>query len=214
MMMKILIADDHPLVREGIRNVLLGISAEQQTLEAAGFGEAKSIAEQQPELDLVILDLSMPEMNGVYSLREMRSLLPSTPIAVVSASEDLCDIRNAIDNGANGYIPKSSSNEIMRNAIQLILSGGLYLPPQWAKLQTPDRRNNNDTDNLTNRQLEILQLLSIGKANKEIARDLDISDKTVKAHLTDIFRRLHANNRTQAVHAAMTLGLLTNTRAS
>ena len=201
--MKVLVADDHPLVREGIENVLCRIDADLCLLEADDFTGVKIVVEQHPDLDLALLDLSMPDMKGAESVWELRKMIPSTPIAIISASENLNDIRQAINNGANGYIPKSSRNKVMLGALQLILSGGLYLPPQW--LEAPSIPQHAP---LTDRQLELLNLLAVGKTNKEIARDMSISDKTVKAHLSEIFRRLGASNRTQAVHRAVSDGLL------
>jgi len=200
---KILIADDHPLVREGIKHVLAKINDEKLILQASNFADAEKIINQQNDLDLILLDLNMPQMNGVASLIKLRQQLPSTPIVIISASDDISDIRGAINNGANGYIHKSSSNEVMLNALLLVLSGGLYLPPQWnvstEKNITP----------LTHRQKQVVALLAVGKANKEIAKEFSISDKTVKAHLSEIFKRLEVSNRTQAVHQARQLGVLT-----
>jgi len=201
--MKVLVADDHPLVREGMETVLRRIDSDLCLLEADDFVEARAVTEQHQDLDLVLLDLSMPGMKGAESVRELRQMIPSTPIAIVSASEDMSDIRQVVNNGANGYIPKSSCNEVMLSALQLILSGGLYLPPQWLEESAVSQPSS-----LTERQLELLNLLVVGKTNKEIARDLSISDKTVKAHLSEIFRRLGACNRTQAVHRAISSGLL------
>jgi len=206
--MKVLVADDHPLVREGIENVLRRIDSDLCLLEAEDFFEARAVAEQHQDLDLALLDLSMPGMKGADSVRELRQMIPSTPIAIVSASEDMCDMRQAVNSGANGYIPKSSGNDVMLGALQLILSGGLYLPPQWLEQQAVSQH-----PSLTDRQLELLDLLVVGKTNKEIARDLSISDKTVKAHLSEIFRRLGASNRTQAVHRAVSSGLLKTSSA-
>ncbi|VAW63824.1 Two-component transcriptional response regulator, LuxR family [hydrothermal vent metagenome] len=200
---KILIADDHPLVREGIKHVLEKIDDEQLILQASNFSDAEKITNQENDFDLILLDLNMPQMNGVASLIKLRQQLPSTPIVIISASDDISDIRGAINNGANGYIHKSSSNEVMLNALLLVLSGGLYLPPQWnvstEKNITP----------LTHRQKQVVALLAVGKANKEIAKEFSISDKTVKAHLSEIFKRLEVSNRTQAVHQARQLGVLT-----
>ncbi|VAW71506.1 Two-component transcriptional response regulator, LuxR family [hydrothermal vent metagenome] len=202
--MKVLVADDHPLVREGIENILRRINLDLCLLEANGFVEAVSVVEQHhQDLDLALFDLSMPGMKGAKSVRELRQLMPCTPIAIVSASEDMNDIRQAINNGANGYIPKSSSNKVMLSALQLILSGGLYLPPQCLKTPLDPKQ-----ESLTSRQRELLRLLVVGKTNKEIACDLAISDKTVKAHLSEIFKRLGASNRTQAVHRVLSDGLL------
>ena len=199
---KILIADDHPLVREGIKHVLEKIDDEPLILQASNFADAEKIINQKNDFDLILLDLNMPQMNGVTSLIKLRQQLPCTPIVIISASDDINDIRGAINNGANGYIHKSSSNEVMLNALLLVLSGGLYLPPQWnvstEKNITP----------LTHRQKQVVALLAIGKANKEIAKEFSISDKTVKAHLSEIFKRLEVSNRTQAVHQARQLGVL------
>ncbi len=199
---KILIADDHPLVREGIKHVLEKIDDEPLILQASNFADAEKIINQKNDFDLILLDLNMPQMNGVTSLIKLRQQLPCTPIVIISASDDINDIRGAINNGANGYIHKSSSNEVMLNALLLVLSGGLYLPPQWnvstEKNITP----------LTHRQKQVVALLAVGKANKEIAKEFSISDKTVKAHLSEIFKRLEVSNRTQAVHQARQLGVL------
>lgn len=206
MTLKTLIADDHPLVREGIKNVLQRIDTDQIILQAVDFNEARKTIKQQPDLDLIILDLCMPAMQGIHSIIELRHQLPSTPIVIISASNSIDDIRDVIDNGANGYIHKSSNNEIMLNALRLVLSGGLYLPPQWTEKSNPNTIN--DDKILTYRQKEVVNLLMTGKTNKEIAHQFSISEKTVKAHLSDIFRRLNANNRTQAVHQAKKLGLI------
>jgi len=202
MTLKALIADDHPLVREGTLNILQRINSDHEIFQATNFTEAKLIIEQQTELDLIILDLYMPQMNGTESILQLRQQHPCTPVVIISASENIEDIRGAINNGANGYITKSSSNEVILNALRLILSGGLYLPPQWT-ISSPAKDKT-----LTIRQKEVITLLATGKANKEIAREFSISDKTVKAHLSEIFKRLQVSNRTQAVHQARKLGYL------
>ncbi len=207
MKLKTLIADDHPLIREGIQNVVQHIDAEHIIFLAADFPEAQEIMRQHADIDLIILDLCMPGMHGMSSLLELRQKKPSTPVVVISASDNIDDIRNSINSGANGYIHKSSSNDVMLNALRLILSGGLYLPPQWTQ-----QKESEDMDTiLTPRQKEVINLLAFGKANKEIAREFSISDKTVKAHLSEIFKRLNADNRTQAVYHAKKLGLINMT---
>ncbi len=199
---KTLIADDHPLVREGLQHVLKHINSEQVILQAEDYSQAQEIIKQHSDIDLILLDLCMPYMNGMASLYELRQNLPCTPIVIISASDNINDIQGAIKNGANGYIHKSSSHEIMLNALRLILSGGLYLPPQWNTQPSPE----NNT--LTQRQKEVISLIALGKANKEIAREFEISDKTVKAHLSEIFKRLQVSNRTEAVHQARKIGAL------
>jgi len=206
MKLKTLIADDHPLIREGIQNVVQHIDAEHIILQAVDFSEAQKIMSQHADIDLIIVDLCMPAMNGASSLSELRRKKPSTPIVVISASDNINDIRSSINNGANGYIHKSSSNDVMLNALRLILSGGLYLPPQWTQENDTDKEDINSV--LTPRQIEVINLLAFGKANKEIAREFSISDKTVKAHLSEIFKRLKVDNRTQAVYHAKKLGII------
>jgi len=199
---KILIADDHPLVREGILSVVGHIADRPVIFQAENLTQVETIITEQQDLDLISLDLCMPGMNGVHSLFKLRQRLPETPIVIISASDDIANIRGAINNGANGYIHKSSSNEDMLKALQQVLSGELYLPPQWSLISASENQT------LTQRQKEIIHRLSLGKANKEIAREFCISDKTVKAHLSEIFKRLEVSNRTQAVHQARILGII------
>ena len=206
MTIKILIADDHPLVREGIRFVLNRMDAEKHIDEAKDFNEVLTFLKQNPDLKLIMLDLSMPGMDGITSIVELQEKYPETFIIIVSATADINTIREAINSGAKGYIHKSSNNEIMINAVQLVLAGGLYLPPQWTEAEF--KTSPPEAEILTSRQQEVISLLAIGKSNKEIAKEFSISDKTVKAHLSEIFKRLNADNRTHAVHYARQLGLI------
>ncbi len=206
-MHKVLIADDHPLIRDSLIQVLRGLDDSKEFAEAADFYSCCRCLDATPDIDLILLDLFMPGMRGMQSIRELRKRSPATPLVVVSACEDIEEMHAVMQSGAMGYIPKSSSSKILRSAVQLVLAGGLYYPPQLHAAEVL----NPDSPGLTARQREIVGMLSTGLTNKQIARALSISDKTVKAHLSEVFRRLGASNRTQAVHVARTEGLLERT---
>ncbi len=193
--MKILEADDHPLVRAGIRHIISQFEEPVEFLEAGSLDEALTLAEQHPDLDLVLLDLSMPGMNGFAGYYRLEDSYPALPIAILSASENPQDVRTAIEAGAAGYIPKSSSPELMLTALRLILAGEVYVPGKL--LQQPDMRNDPVPDALTKRQQEVLDWIVEGLSNKLIADRLNITEKTVKQHITTIFRVYGVTNRTQ-----------------
>ena len=212
--MKALIADDHSLIRDGIKLILKRLLESVDILEAENFDDAHKIVETNSDLDLITLDLFMPGMAGPQSVSIIRHSAPVVPIIVLSMSEDPGHMRDVLKLGANGYIPKTSPNSILSNAIRLVLDGGIYVPPEMLN-DVPDAGKNEKTIEvnkqkpaLTERQLEILNLVAQGKTNKEIARILDIADTTVKSHTTTIFRQLGADNRTQAVHHALQLNLI------
>jgi len=212
--MKALIADDHNLIREGIKLILNRLLDTIDIFETATFDDTHKIVEENKDLDLIIMDLFMPGMSGPEGVSILRNTSPAVPIIVLSMSESIEHMRDSLKFGANGYIPKSSKNNILTNAINLVLDGGLYIPPEMLSVVT-----NSDLDMhsakqdfkkaiLTTRQTEVLNLLAEGRTNKEIARLLDISDKTVKSHTATIYRLLDADNRTQAVHHALQSGLI------
>lgn len=207
--MKALIADDHNLIREGIKLILNRLLESVDILEADNFEDTHNIVVAHSDLDLIIMDLFMPGMTGPQGVSIIRNCTPVVPIIVLSMSEEPGHMRDSLKLGANGYIPKSSSNGILFNAINLVLEGGIYIPPEMldANLYTDNSDTVVDTNSnkpsLTKRQMEVLNLLAQGKTNKDIARTLNISDATVKSHTTTIFRQLGADNRTQAVHYAL-----------
>ncbi len=210
--MKILLADDHDLFRAGLSLVLAELDTQLSLLQAASLDAALLCAESQPDLDLALLDLNMPGMDGMQGLVQFRARFPDIPAVIVSASDDLADIREVLAAGASGFIHKSTAPQVMLSALRLVLAGGVYIPSyalgearagdgNGAKKKAPW------AGGLTTRQLEVLRLLAAGKPNKLIARELDLSEGTVKIHLSAIFRVLEVNNRTEAVLAAQQLNL-------
>jgi DNA-binding NarL/FixJ family response regulator len=211
--LKVLLADDHALFRGGMRYLLSEFDRDVQASEASSFAEAVSVLNQQ-DFDLIFIDLVMPGMDQMQGIQSLRELRPTTPIIVVSMLDSAEDIRRAINAGAIGFIPKSSSPEVMLKAIELILSGGTYLPPA---VLGPGADGHADrveqptltTDaKLTPRQTTVLEKLALGKSNKEIANELHLSEVTVKVHIGAIMRALNVRNRTQAVLAAVRHGLI------
>jgi len=211
---KILIADDHALFREGLRYVLAGLGDDVvEIFEAKDGAEALALVAAHPDLDLILLDLAMPGMDGIAGLRALRARNPSMPVVILSGSEEPADIRLALDRGAMGFIPKSSTSAVMLSALRLVLAGGVYLPAAFLERSrasaskgpivsaTPTLENLG----LTARQYDVLRLLGQGKSNKEIARALDLAEGTVKLHVSAVLRALDAVNRTQAVVAAARL---------
>lgn len=211
--MRILIGDDHLLFREGLRRLLEQLHGDADFVEAGTFGDVVEQCRTSEPFDIVLMDLHMPGWPGFDGLRDVQAMQPGVPVVVVSASETLADIRGALEHGATGYIPKSSSVKVMMGALNLVLSGGIYVPP-GALASGPDtspRRRSFDGlgtgggYGLTQRQREVLDCLRVGKSNKQIAYELGLSEGTVKIHVTAIFKSLGVKNRTQAVIAAAAL---------
>jgi len=209
-MMKILLIDDHPLFIEGIRNVLLQLNDEVGIQTSGSCEEALELTREDDDYDLVLLDLNLPGMSGLEGLQLLRHQLPATPIVLLSASEDRNKVLNAIELGAKGYIPKSSSADIITNAIQLVLSGGVYLP--MAVLDTvnsaPQKNSNTEGQTLTPRQIQVLRLLADGLSNKAIGNHLEMAENTVRVHVSAILKFLEVKNRTEAGVAAVKMGLM------
>jgi len=217
--MKILLADDHDLFRAGLGMVLGELEADTQLLQAASLTDALVCAQAESDLDLALLDLNMPAMNGTTGLQQFRTQFPQVPVVIVSGSDDLADVQAVLNQGASGFIHKSTAPSVMLSALRLVLAGGIYVPPHAMRQETapaptaPIARKGWEA-RLTARQLEVLQLLALGKPNKVIARELDLSEGTVKIHLSAIFRVLDVNNRTEAVLAAQHLRLNLGSSAS
>lgn len=209
--MKIMIGDDHLLFREGLRRLLEQMDGGAVFVEGGTFGEVLDRCRSGDRFDVILLDLHMPGWPGFDGIAEVQALQPGVPVVVISASEQFGDIRSALDHGATGYIPKSSSVKVMIGALNLILSGGIYVPPGALTFGTDTgRRRPGDTERgslggLTQRQREVLDCLRAGKSNKQIAYELGLSEGTVKIHVTAIFKSLGVRNRTQAVIAASSL---------
>lgn len=212
---KLLVVDDHALVREGVRHTVGALSPKVQIFEARNAEEAEQIVEREPDLDLVLLDLGLPGTSGFKVLTQLHERSASLPVVVLSASDDRPDVVNALNGGAVGFIPKSCTRELMLHAIRLVLAGGIYIPPQAMGLLNGSATSGlprqtqpglDRAQGLTHRQLAVLELLAQGKPNKIIAADLQISEATVKAHVTQILRALRVTNRAQALVAARRLG--------
>lgn len=220
--MKILVIDDHPLIREALRHVLAQLDSGLDLLEAADCDTGMEFAERHPDLDLVLLDLSLPGSSDLSALELFRRRFPAIPVVVVSARDEHDLVLGALDAGAMGFIPKTSSNSLMINALRLVLSGGVYVPPQAlpgaepAHAGVPPRAARHEEGavavsaadlGLTERQADVLDLMLQGMPNKLICRELNLAEGTVKIHVTAILKALNVANRTQAVLAASRLGL-------
>ncbi|EWY41403.1 transcriptional regulator [Skermanella stibiiresistens SB22] len=210
--MRILIGDDHALFREGINRLLEQIFSDAEYIQAATFQEVVAQCSGTEPPDLILTDLQMPGWPGFDGIRQIKALLPKTALVVVSASENGADARQAIDQGAGGFIPKSSSVQIMVSALRLVLAGGVYVPhammnSSGSGLTSVPRDHSGSSDqsshiSLTQRQRDVLGCLREGKSNKQIAYELGLSEGTVKIHVTAIFKSLGVKNRTQAVISA------------
>jgi len=203
--MKILIVDDHALFREGLCYVLKSLEAQVSILEASNYDSALQCVSENPDIDLILLDLHLPGKNGFAILSALIQQYPALPVVIISASNQHSDIQRTIDAGAMGYIPKDTTSAVMLNALRLILSGGIYVPQSLPHQNS--QTSDNNASNLTPRQLQVLALLTQGDSNKEIAFKIDIAEATVKMHITSILKTLGVSNRTQAALAAEKMGL-------
>jgi DNA-binding NarL/FixJ family response regulator len=208
-MCKVVVADDHPLFRQAMQLAIEGLGTphdEPVVLEASSIEEVRRHASAEHDIDLVLLDLRMPGMDGLAGLIALRREFPHLPVAIVSASDEHKVIREALALGATGFIPKTLPRGEIEGAIGQILRGESYLPSGFADEapapggEAADRAER--ISSLTPQQLKVLQLVAQGKPNKIIAYELDIAETTVKAHITVILRKLGVYSRTQAVLVA------------
>jgi two-component system, NarL family, nitrate/nitrite response regulator NarL len=212
--MKVLLIDDHPVFREGLAALLRQIGPDTEILQAGDAAAALRLATQQTDLDIVVLDLMLPGMDGLRAIAEFAQAHPDLPVVVLSSSEDPQDARRALAQGALGYVPKSANPHTVLSAIRLVLNGDLYVPPlildetAAARLAHLGRGRGPGRLVLTDRQIDVLRRLCEGQSNKTIAVDLDLSEKTVKAHITAIFKALNVVSRTQAAAIARESGLI------
>ncbi|MGD0720901.1 MAG: response regulator transcription factor [Roseiarcus sp.] len=201
---RILIADDHPLVLGALRQALSSAIPGAEIFEAADLDSLSAALETTPEMDLVLLDLSMPGVRGFSGLMYLRAQHAGVPVIVVSANEDRAVMRHCLGFGASGYIPKSLDVETMRRAVRTVLDGGRWTPPDL-DLTTPDESSAlvRRLSSLTPQQVRVLMMLSQGLLNKQIAYALSVSEATIKAHVSAILQKLGVESRTQAVIAAV-----------
>jgi DNA-binding NarL/FixJ family response regulator len=202
---RFLIADDHPLFRGALREAVSGLLRKVDIAEAGTFEEVGETLERGGEVDLVLLDLSMPGARGFSGLMYLRAQYPGVPVAIVSANDDPAAIRRCMQLGASGFIPKTLSVDGMRAAMSKILDGGVWTPPDvdlsgGSDAETAELMARMAT--LTPQQVRVLMMLSEGLLNKQIAYQLGVSEATVKAHVSAILQKLGVESRTQAVIAA------------
>lgn len=219
--MKILLIDDHPLFREGVALLLKPLVEALETWEAGSCEEGFALMAERGSADLVMIDLGLPGLSGLEGLAQLRRDHPDVPVVVMSSADDKDTVLAVLDAGAMGFIPKSSTSQVMLGALRLILANGIYLPPSVflggrsmppalpalapASPTTPGRRP--AELGLTPRQADVLHLLLQGKPAKLIGRQLNLSLSTVKAHTSSVLRALNVTTRTQAVLAASRMGL-------
>lgn len=214
-MYSLLVADDHPLFRDALQAVIRGGLADTQLLEADSLAAAMAHIEAHDTLDLLLLDLSLPDADGLEGLKTLRSAFPWLPVAIVSAHQERQLVLDAITQGAVGYIPKSTPGEQLLSALEQILQGQLYLPadimrrppaqraPAAASVSSStapqDVERPGRLPRLTDKQLDVLSCMSQGMSNKQIARELTIAETTVKTHVSAILRKLGASSRVHAI---------------
>lgn len=212
-MAKLIIADDHPLFRNALVSAISNTFMTKATIETDSFDSTLQALDQHPDTDMLLLDLHMPGNCGFLGLIQLRKSYPTLPIVVVSASEDADVIKRVMSFGASAFVPKSAHPVEIGKALNAVLAGDLWLPDKYQALLTPDANDEVDLDlaskvaQLTAQQYKVLYYLTEGWLNKQIAYDLNISEATVKAHMTAIFRKLGVTNRTQVVIQAQRLQL-------
>jgi DNA-binding NarL/FixJ family response regulator len=213
---RILIADDHPLVRGALRQAVANTLDGADIIECGGLDEVTKALDANPDVDLVLLDLAMPGVRGYSGLLMLREQYPGAPVVVVSAREERNVIRLCLDFGASGFIPKSTDMETMQAAIRAVLAGDVWAPPD-VDLNSPVDRDAAESvrrlASLTPQQARVLMMLSEGLLNKQIAYELSVSEATVKAHVSAILQKLGVESRTQAVIAAARIESMTDLSA-
>jgi DNA-binding NarL/FixJ family response regulator len=216
--MKFLIVDDHALIREAMRGVLLGLRSDSSVLEAADAQTALQTLQRHADTDLVLLDLHLPDLDGLQVLSLVAERHPAIAVVMLSGDKDQATMRKALELGAQGFIPKAETREVLTSALALVLAGGVYVPPAALRgapaptapapaVASPPIPPDAASLRLTDRQLEVLGLLMQGKNNKLICRALDLAEPTVKNHVSAILKALGVSSRTEAVLAVTRLGL-------
>jgi DNA-binding NarL/FixJ family response regulator len=202
---RLVIADDHPLFRGALREAVSALFTDVDIAEAGSFDDVSKLLERGGDVDLILLDLTMPGVRGFSGLMYLRAQYPSVPVVVVSANDDPAVIRRCMDFGASGFIPKTLGIDAIRRAIARIFEGGVWTPPD-INLGTGSDAETADLlarlASLTPQQVRVLMMLSEGLLNKQIAYELSVSEATVKAHVSAILQKLGVESRTQAVIAA------------
>lgn len=217
--MRVLIVDDHPLFRQGLRALMESIDPALEAMDVGSVLEAKALHAAGYAPELVLLDMNLPGVHRLDALREVKTLFEAAAIVIVSAEEDPALIRQTIDAGAAGYIPKTTDAELTVSALRLVLAHGIYLPaialvrPEESAAAAPSRAGT-AAPPLSPRQQAVLRCLLQGKPNKIIARELDMAEGTVKAHLWAVYQALGVHSRTQAMYRVHGLNLFGGAGAS
>jgi DNA-binding NarL/FixJ family response regulator len=201
----LVIADDHPLFRDALRQAVASVVSSAKIDEAGSFEELTALLEQDSDVDLILLDLTMPGISGFSGLIYLRAQYPAIPVVIVSASDDIGTIRRSLDFGASGFIPKRFGVEPLRDAIVKVMDGDVWIPPDTDLSSAADPEMTRLRDRLvtlTPQQVRVLMMLSEGLLNKQIAYELGVSEATIKAHVSAILQKLGVESRTQAVIAA------------
>ena len=202
---RLIIADDHPLFRDALRQAVASVVASARIDEAGSFDDLTALLEQDSDVDLILLDLTMPGISGFSGLIYLRAQYPAVPVVVVSASDDVGTVRRSLDFGASGFIPKRLGVETLRDAVTRVMDGDVFIPPDTdlSAAADPDMARLRDRlVTLTPQQVRVLMMLSEGLLNKQIAYELGVSEATIKAHVSAILQKLDVDSRTQAVIAA------------
>ncbi len=207
---RLVIADDHPLFRDALRQAVAGVVSQAKIDEAGSFEDLTGLLEQDSDVDLILLDLTMPGISGFSGLIYLRAQYPAIPVVIVSASDDVGTIRRSLDFGASGFIPKRFGVETLRDAILKVMEGDVWVPPDIDLSSADDPEMTRLRDRLvtlTPQQVRVLMMLSEGLLNKQIAYELGVyelgvSEATIKAHVSAILQKLGVESRTQAVIAA------------
>ena len=221
--MKLLLVDDHTLFREGVALLLGSFAPDVEILEAGSCEAALELLRQRGLVDIVLMDLQLPGASGLEAIRTLRASYPELPVVAVSSSEDKRTVLETLDAGAMGFVPKSSTSAVLKAALKLIMSKGIYLPPsvfladaggrwdgtEYTRVVSQPRLRavTPETLGLTPRQADVLFRILQGKSAKLIGRELGLSSSTVKVHTTAVLRALNVTTRTQAVVAAGKIGL-------
>jgi len=219
--MKIMLVDDHSLFREGLRYVLQQVPDVDEVIEGENYYDALLLAERHPELELAILDLHMPGSEGPGSIRFFHRRFPHIPVMVISAEDDRSVIGRVLNAGALGYLCKTASVPVLMNAVEQVLAGDIYVPPQMSSglslsvneniiedLQPDGRRRYTNEFGLTARQMDVLKFIAQGLSNREISEKMGLAEGTIKIHVSGIFHALRVKSRLEAARIAEQVGLI------
>lgn len=205
-MQKFLVVDDHPLFREALSSSIRQAFEDALVLESETMERTVSLIGAHSDIDMVLLDLNLPGTSGFDGLLTLRTRFPKLPIVVVSGIDDRRIVSEAFGYGAVGFIPKSAPTSTLKNAILEVISGGVFLPPDFQEIVNDSRESDGGESDvakqftsLSPQQLRVLKMLGEGKLNKQIAYELDVGETTIKAHVSAILRKLKVHSRTQAV---------------